>query len=228
MALNLKDRDLVMPGDLLGENARPGKNTYVRDRKVYAAVVGMVHREGSYISVVALNGSIYIPSADDQVIGIVEWVKPTSWSVDIGQPYRGILPYVPPRTRYREKVKLSDVLNVGDCVFVKVNDISRDAAFLSTEGMGSVKLEKGTLMEISPVKVPRILGKKQSMLDNLKKTGAEIIVGQNGRIWIYHKDKRIVDIVKKAIEKISAESHVPGLTDRIKMFIEKEMTNDEE
>ena len=52
-------------------------------------------------------------------------------------------------------------------------------------------------------------------------TGCRITVGQNGMAWIYGDDPQKELIAIKAIEKIQAESHIPGLTDRIKKFLER-------
>jgi len=50
-------------------------------------------------------------------------------------------------------------------------------------------------------------------------TGCRIIVGQNGLIWIDGEpDKE--NIAVDAIRKIESESHIPGLTDRMKNHLE--------
>jgi exosome complex component RRP4 len=80
-------------------------------------------------------------------------------------------------------------------------------------------LMDGELLEISPVKVPRVIGKNNSMVTLLKeKTKSDIYVGRNGRIWM-----RGGDVVKaqKAILKIEREAHTDGLTDRINEFLNK-------
>ena len=51
-------------------------------------------------------------------------------------------------------------------------------------------------------------------------TGCSISVGQNGLVWINGSaDGELLAV--NAIRKIEAESHLSGLTDRIKEFLDK-------
>ncbi len=58
-----------------------------------------------------------------------------------------------------------------------------------------------------------------SMIKNA--TDCRMVVGQNGLVWIDGEPEKEI-IAVKAIRKIEAESHVSGLTERIKVFLEKE------
>jgi len=58
-----------------------------------------------------------------------------------------------------------------------------------------------------------------SMIKNA--TGCNILVGQNGLVWINGSPENEI-IVVKTIKKIEQEAHIGGLTDRIKTFLEKE------
>jgi len=74
-------------------------------------------------------------------------------------------------------------------------------------------------MEIMPVRIPRVIGKKNSMVNMLEeKTKCDLFVGRNGRIWMRGEK---IDLLKKAILKIEKEAHTSGLTERIKEFLEK-------
>jgi exosome complex component RRP4 len=53
-------------------------------------------------------------------------------------------------------------------------------------------------------------------------TNAQILVGQNGRIVIIASNLETENLVERAIQKIEAEAHTSGLTDRIREFLEKE------
>ena len=55
-----------------------------------------------------------------------------------------------------------------------------------------------------------------------EKTKTHILVGQNGIVWIKGDN---AGIVVRAIEKISREAHISGLTDRISKFIDSELEN---
>jgi len=79
----------------------------------------------------------------------------------------------------------------------------------------------GKIIDVTPSKVPRIIGKQGSMIKMIKEgTGCNIVVGQNGKVWI--KGERIEDEVKatEVILKIEQESHTQGLTDTIKSILE--------
>ena len=47
------------------------------------------------------------------------------------------------------------------------------------------KFRGGIIVDITPTKVPRLIGKKGSMINMIKdKTNCKIIVGQNGLVWV--------------------------------------------
>jgi exosome complex component RRP4 len=78
----------------------------------------------------------------------------------------------------------------------------------------------GEVFSMSPVKVPRVIGKNGSMLDVLRRgTNCNFIVGRNGRIWAKGGNTKLLF---KAIKKIENESHLPNLTNRIAEFLSKE------
>ena len=85
--------------------------------------------------------------------------------------------------------------------------------------IGSRKLIGGTVIKITPTKVARVIGKGGSMINLIKeKTKSQILVGQNGLIWIRGGN------VRKAIEAIlmiERESHIIGLTEKIAKFLEE-------
>ena len=87
---------------------------------------------------------------------------------------------------------------------------------------GLRKLTNGTVLKVNTNKVPRIIGKQGSMVSMIKDaTGCRVTVGQNGLVYVDGEPSKEV-IVIKAIKKIEAESHTSGLTDKIKVFLEKE------
>jgi len=84
------------------------------------------------------------------------------------------------------------------------------------------KLIGGRIIKVNSNKVPRIIGKRSSMVSMIKNaTDCNIIVGQNGIVWIQGLPKNEI-IVVKTIRKIEQEAHISGLTERIKTFLEKE------
>ena len=91
---------------------------------------------------------------------------------------------------------------------------------LTMKGPGLMKLKGGMMIDVTPSKVPRVIGKQGSMISLLKeRTGCKIIVGQNGKVWIkgenFENEKKAVD----AIKMIEEFAHTAGLTDRISGFL---------
>ena len=81
------------------------------------------------------------------------------------------------------------------------------------------KLIGGEIIEVEPVKIPRIIGRNSSMVSMIKQyTKCEVTVGKNGRIHLKGGDSAKA---LSAIVKICKESHTSGLTDRIKQYLEQ-------
>ncbi len=71
------------------------------------------------------------------------------------------------------------------------------------------------------MKIPRIIGKNSSMLNMLKELlKVDIIVGQNGRIYINGDEINVLRTVN-AIRFIEENSYKRGLTEKVKGMIEK-------
>jgi exosome complex component RRP4 len=114
-------------------------------------------------------------------------------------------------------------MSVGDIVLLKVVGVDEAKRIqVSMQDHGLRKLTGGMVIEISPSKVPRVIGRNGSMIQMLKNmTGCRIYVGQNGRIWI---DGELDNIVKavQAIKLIEDEAHSLGLTERVKKLLEEQ------
>jgi exosome complex component RRP4 len=225
--IHVQDRSLVVPGELLAEgDYRTGGGVYRDGKSVYSAVVGLASVGEREIRVVPLEGP-YIPARGDSVIGIVVDIHYSGWTLDINSPYTGNL-FI--SDFLHRKVDLTRdgperYLRLGDVVLASVKDVDEKMrVLLETEGPRSGRITGGRMVEIAPVKIPRVLGKKGSMLDTLKRiSGCRLIVGQNGRIVIHGEDQRAVDAVINAILKIEREAHTTGLTDRVRFLLEKEI-----
>jgi len=222
-----QNRFLVTPGDKVVEGEYKllsPLTAYRLGNAYYASVVGLaeVNDAEKTLRVIPLEG-FYYPKVGDLVIGIVENVGVTNWEVDIKAPFPGVLYAVDflGRPVNTAKESLKDYLDVGDVVICKIEafDRTRDPV-LTAKGKDLGKVVKGALVEINPVKIPRVIGKKgsmQSMIEN--ETGCKLVVANNGRILINCEDRAYEDIVVLAIRKIEKEAHTSGLTDRIKEFI---------
>jgi exosome complex component RRP4 len=87
---------------------------------------------------------------------------------------------------------------------------------------GLHKLTGGLIIKVNASRVPRIIGRSGSMVKTIKdETACNIIIGQNGLIWI--KGINIDDelLAKEAIDFIVKKPFIEGLTDKIKDFLEK-------
>jgi exosome complex component RRP4 len=219
-------RQIATPGDLLAEGDYiAGENTYKEGNRIYAARIGLVEYEDKKVSVVALR-AFYIPRVGDTVIGTVVEVGFSGWTVDINAPYLAMLrasdvlnrPFKP------QKNDLTEVLDVGDLVVAKI--VSYDRTHnpqLSVDEPGLGKITRGQIVKITPTKIPRVIGKKGSMISMIKQeTGCHIILGHNGIILITGKSLEDEELAMMAIHKIEEESHTTGLTDRILQMIKKE------
>jgi exosome complex component RRP4 len=224
----LEKRQLVVPGDLVAEGDYiAGDNTYKEKDKIYASRVGIVEYETKRIDVVALK-SFYIPRMGDIVIGTITEVGFSGWMVDINSPYPALLrasdvlsrPFKP------QKDDLPQVLDAGDLVVAKVvsYDRTHDPQLTVAEpGLG--KITRGQILKVTPTKVPRIIGRKGSMISMIKQeTGCNIILGVNGVVLITGKTLEDEQLAMMAILKIEAESHTTGLTDRITQMLKEEKT----
>lgn len=219
-------RQLVVPGDLLAEGDYvAGENTFKSNNRIYATRIGLVEYEDKKINVVALR-AFYVPRVGDTVIGTVVEVGFNGWVVDINAPYLALLrasevlnrPFKP------QKDDLTQVLDVGDLVVAKI--VSYDRTHnpqLSVDEPGLGKITRGQIVKITPTKIPRVIGKKGSMISMIKQeTGCHIVLGQNGVILITGKSLEDEELAMMAIHKIEEESHTTGLTDRILQMIRKE------
>ncbi len=223
-------RKLVLPGDFLSNNPKlAGQGTYVEQGKVYSKILGLLDRTESCIRVIPLKGK-YLPSQGDTVIGIVKEVTSNGWLIDINSPYPAFLPL----TEYpdvKPNKKINEIMDIGDIVITKVLNIDpKMRVTLTMKDKICRIIRSGRVVAINPARIPRVIGKKGSMIKLLKsELDIQIIVGQNGLIWL-NGDRRRVSIGEEAIYKIEDEAHIEGLTDRITELIKKrkgELMNEE-
>lgn len=225
-------RQLVTPGDLLAENNYlAGENTFKEKGKIYATRVGLVNYEDRKIYVVALK-SFYVPMVGDTVIGKVVEVSLGGWIIDIKAPYLAMLRAsdVLERSFRPQKDDLPSIFDVGDLIIAKIVASDRTRGPLLTirePGLG--KITRGQIAEITPTKIPRLIGKKGSMITMIKKeTGCQILIGQNGSILVSGKSPKDERLAIMAIRKVEQESHTSGLTDRVAEMIRKEKSEKKE
>jgi len=220
-------KQLVAPGEVLAEGSYfPGENTYREGNKVYASRIGLAELVANKLIVVPLKGC-YIPRVDDFVIGRVVDIAMSGWTVDISSPYPALLPLseTPASRAMAARKDLTRIFNVGDLVLAEVIafDRTRDP-LLTVRGRGLGKVSSGLVVHISPAKIPRLIGRKGSMISLLKKaTGSEIIVGQNGTVLVSGRQPKNEQIAAEAMYLIEREAHTRGLTDRVSELMSREL-----
>ncbi len=229
--IHVEDKELVVPGQILAEEGfYSGRGTFKDGNAVCSSLMGLVSLRNKKISVIPLK-SKYVPKKGDVVIGEIDDVRFSMWGVDINSPYSGILPAS--EVFGREKKELSKVFNVGDVLFLRVVDVDEvKKVKLGLKGRGMGKFKGGILVDITPTKVPRLIGKKGSMINMIKdKTKCKIVVGQNGLVWV-KGEKGMEQITKTIINLIEAQAHTSGLTNRVRdklyLLVDGKLPQDEE
>jgi len=223
--LKAADKSIVVPGELLatGLSFIPGSGCYRQGDKVLASMLGMLTMEGKVLKIIALSGR-YIPKIGDRVVAKVIDVLISGWRLEFGSPYSGVLSVKDGTSDFVERgADMTRYFNLGDYIVTKIMNVtSQKLVDLTMRGPGLRKLHDGRMIEVNPHKIPRIIGREASMVSMIKfATGCNIAVGQNGWVWIEGAPEKEI-IAVKAIRKIEEEAHLPGLTDRIKEFLEKE------
>jgi exosome complex component RRP4 len=164
----------------------------------------------------------YDPIEKDFVIGIVEEAMSSSWLVDINAAYPALLHVneVPWDVDFGETERY---LNYGDCIMAKVLQVDQEKKLqITLKDRNLYKIKGGQIINVEPSKVPRIIGKKGSMISLLKKyTKCRIFVGQNGRIWVDGEDEGIKKVIY-TIDMIENEALSYGLTNKIEELLKKE------
>ncbi len=224
--LLIKEKDIVVPGETLAEGMDylPGSGTYRLGEKIIAKKLGLVNISGRAIKLVSLSGR-YLPKFGDKIIAKVTDITMNGWIININTSYSAFLSMRDASSRFIKKGEdLTKYYDIGDYLRAKIiNVTSQNLVDLTMKEPGLNKLKGGRLVKITPHKVPRVIGKEGSMVSLIKKkTNCNIIVGQNGLVWINNPDNFDNELIaEKAIKKIEQESHLNGLTDHMDKFLDK-------
>lgn len=202
-------RRIVYPGDKLSDKEITSRGIYTENGKSYAALIGFYDDDKQFF--IPLEG-VYEPSVGDLLIGLVADVKPNGYVIEVGLP----------SDTFMSSRDFRESLGVGDIIVAKVKSVSETRNISLAD---PAVLKGGNIIKVSPVKIPRIIGKKGSMLTQVKDaTASRIIVGKNGWIWIKGGNEYLAT---KAILKIEKEAHTSGLTDKIGEFLRENVSNNE-
>lgn len=197
-------RQIVIPGELIANEPVRLDNTYIENGKTFAKVLGLYETDKK--QVIPLEG-IWQPRIGDIVVGIVLSSRNAVYEIDLSFFGRSILIGSKfDRQTYKP----------GDVVEAEVKDVEDRRTIILWRPR---VLLGGTILEVKPTKVPRIIGKANTMIEQISKlTKCNISVGNNGIIWIKGAN---VALATEAIRKIESEAHLSGLTEKIKEMLEK-------
>jgi exosome complex component RRP4 len=224
MGLVAKDKSIVVPGEILAEGMDflPGQGAFREKEQVISSRLGLLNVDGRAVKVIPLAGS-YLPKRGDQIICKVEDISYSGWRVSTNTAYTAMMSMKEATSQYIERgADLSRFFAIGDYIIAEITNVTEQNLIdISMKGPRLKKLIGGRIIEVSACKVPRIIGRKGSMVSMIKNaTGCEIIVGQNGLVWI----KGEPDSERLAVETIKyveENAHKQGLTEEIEKFLKE-------
>ena len=217
-------RKYVIPGDVITTGPfRPEQNVVLEGNKIISTTIGISEIYDDSVRVISLTGK-YIPKINDLIIGKVISHSSLSWELDINSCYVGFLPAqdVFGRDFSAHADELTSKLKTGDLVAARIANSDRTRDPLITKADRDLgKIDSGDLVEISPSKVPRLIGKKGTMIQAIENaTNAEITIGQNGWVVVSCESPEGLLKAKKAIKMVNEQAHVANLTDQVKEMLE--------
>ena len=215
---NEKNRH-VIPGEvIITGDYRSEQNTFTEGNRIISTIIGLSDIRDGGVRVIPLTGG-YIPKDDDLVIGKVVSHSAMSWQVKINSCYDGMLPAsdVFGRDFSSHADDLTSKLDTGDLIAARIvnADRTRDP-LLTISGRELGKIDSGELVEISPSRVPRLIGKRGSMIQMIEDaTDSNVTIGQNGLLIVTCDDPNGLIKAIDAIQLIEEQAHVSNLTDRV-------------
>jgi len=222
--LLVQERDIVVPGEVLatGLDFLPSFGTYRSGEAILASRVGLVNVDRKVLKLIPLCGR-YLPKRGDTIVAKVIDILMSGWRLDTSSPYPAVLQLKDASSSYIEKgADLTRYFALGDYVATKISNVtSQKLVDVTMRELGTRKLVGGRIIEVNTHKVPRIIGKQGSMVSMIKDaTGCKIIVGQNGIVWLSGVPE-MENIAVQAIRKIERESHISGLTEKMKAYLQE-------
>lgn len=194
---------MILPGQKVADGKVSIPHTFVEGEATYAALIGVLDEEGRYLPIEAR----YQAQLDDAVVGFVLDVRHAGYEVDINLSFSAFV----------QARDLRVHLEIGSVVMARIKEV--EGSYIDL--MEVRKLPRGKLIDFPPAKVPRLIGRKSSMINMIQeKTGGEIIVGNNGYIWI--SENCDIPKVLKAINLITEKAHQSGLTDEVAALLQEE------
>lgn len=222
-------RKVLVPGEKIEGGQLNVQNFYVYDYKneKRVTIIGVVDlKQEGQVSYSPLNG-VYIPKEGDVVIGLVTSHGVANWFLDINSPYQAILntqDFFGSKQGGQIPEDPFKYLQIGEYVKAKIAAFDRIRnPLLTVQDKGLGKIVDGIVVSVHPTRIPRVIGKKGSMIETLKtSTGCEFFVAVNGIIHIKCQNEELENIASNAVKMIETQAHISGLTEKVKKFIEEE------
>jgi exosome complex component RRP4 len=215
-------RKQVIPGDVIVTgDYRPGMFVQRRGNDMVALRIGLAEIIRNDVKVIPLTGA-YMPRTEDMVVGKVVNVTGYGWEADINSCFVGYLPgqFVFGRDFSPSTHDLTTRFTVGDLLLAKIEafDRTRDPQ-LSIRGPDLGKIPRGDVVKISPMKVPRLIGRKGYMINMIDELNScQIKVGQNGLVVLDGPPEGVAKATQ-AIELIEQEAHMADLTTKVQRLL---------
>ena len=214
----------VLPGDFITTAPlRLQDNVVLEGKRVISTTIGLSDVSTDSVRVISLNG-IYMPKMDDLVIGTIQSIFGNSWFADINSCYQGMLlgQDVFGRGSYPTTSEMKDRLDKGDIIYARIANSDRQREpLISIADKNLGKIDSGELIKISPTKIPRLIGKRGSMIQTIEaSTNATITVGQNGFIVVSCDETNGLLKALAAIRMVDEQAHLVDLTDKVKKMLE--------
>jgi len=219
-------RQLVTPGTLVAKGRYKLEEGVFREGdEIYSSVIGLLDIRGSTIRVIPLEGP-YIPKPGDRVIGVVTETQFLGWMVRIRAPTPSILKISEVPYKFDIlKGRLEDIFTVGDLLYAEVLSVNEVMQVKLTMMNPELrKLVGGRIFLVDPTRIPRVIGRRGSMVSLLKANVCpEILIGQNGVIWTRCNDPEREELLGRILRIIEREAHTSGLTNKIRSLIQEEI-----
>ncbi|VVB56721.1 Exosome complex component Rrp4 [uncultured archaeon] len=195
---------IVVPGEMVADKPQRMAYTFSDGQKTYAVALSLLGDDGK---LVPLEGP-YEPLVEDIVVGYVTDIRFTGYSLSLGTPFSGFLSSRDTRA----------TLSLGSIVQARIINVDE---VRSIDLADARPLPGGSLEKISPVKVPRLIGKRNSMINLISQmTGCQLVVGRNGYVYVSGMGNH--SLALKAIRMVEAQAHTTGLTDRVAALLNEE------
>ncbi len=222
--IKIKEKEISVPGETLavGMDVLPGMGTYRAADKIMAGRLGLASIDGRTIKLIPLSGR-YTPRRGDTIICKVIDVGFSGWRLETNSAYSAMLSMKDGTSDFVQRgADLTQYFDLGEYIVCQIfNVTSQKLIDVTMKGPGLRKLKGGRIIEVDSNKVPRIIGKQGSMVSMIKQeTKCNITVGQNGLIWLDGEPEQELKAIQ-TIRKIEKESHLSGLTDKIKEYLGK-------